>query len=172
MISRALILFIVSLGTSLFASNWEPGEQEHMTKAAQTQNEPRAPMRAEAKIRVQRSEVKPFDQTAIPALMEVHITEIFTGDMNGNSTVRALQVVRPDKSAGMVSMQRFSGQIGRRRGTFVLQGSEVIENGRIRATWSVVHGSGTGGLSRLRGEGGFEGEFGKGSAGWLSYWFE
>ena len=75
--------------------------------------------------------------------MEVHITEIFTGDMDGNSTVRALQIERQGKSASMVSMQRFSGQIGGRRGTFVLQGSEVVENGRIKATWSVVPGSGT-----------------------------
>lgn len=172
MISRVLILFIAPLGTSLFAPNWQLKEQEHMTKTAETQSEPRAHMRAEAKITVQRSEVKPFDQTASPALMEVHITEIFTGDMVGNSTVRALQVERQGKSASMVSMQRFNGQIGRRQGTFVLQGSEVVENGKIKATWSVVRGSGTGELSRLRGDGGFEGAFGKGSDGWLSYWFE
>jgi hypothetical protein len=57
-------------------------------------------------------------------------------------------------------------------GTFVLQGSETVENGRITARWFVVPGSGTRGLSGLRGEGGFEGEFGKGSAGTLDYWFE
>jgi Protein of unknown function (DUF3224) len=43
---------------------------------------------------------------------------------------------------------------------------------RIKATWFVVPGSGTGDLSGLRGEGGFEGEFGKGSVGTLDYWFE
>jgi hypothetical protein len=55
---------------------------------------------------------------------------------------------------------------------FVLQGSEIVENGKIKATWFVVPGSGTGDLSGLRGEGGFEGEFGKGSEGTLDYWFE
>jgi len=69
-------------------------------------------------------------------------------------------------------MQRVSGKLGGRRGTFVLQGSEIVENGKIKARWSVVPGSGTGGLSGLRGEGGFEGEFGKGSDGTLDYWFE
>jgi hypothetical protein len=54
----------------------------------------------------------------------------------------------------------------------VLQGSETVENGKIKATWFVVAGSGTGNLSGLRGEGGFEGDFGKGSDGWLDYWFE
>jgi hypothetical protein len=56
--------------------------------------------------------------------------------------------------------------------TFVLQGSETVEGGKINATWFVVPGSGTGALSGLRGEGGFEGEFGKGSEGTLDYWFE
>jgi hypothetical protein len=54
----------------------------------------------------------------------------------------------------------------------VLQGSEIVANGKITATWFVVPGSGTGDLSGLRGEGGFEGYFGKGSQGTLHYWFE
>ena len=54
----------------------------------------------------------------------------------------------------------------------MLQGSEVVENGKIKATWFVVRGSGTGDLSGLHGEGGFEGHFGKGSDGTLDYWFE
>jgi hypothetical protein len=128
--------------------------------------------RAKAKITVHSSEAEPFDQTASPALLEVRLTETFTGDIEGESPVRALQTLRPDKSACLVSMQRFRGKLGGRQGTFVLQGSETVENGRIHATWFVVPGSGTGELSGLRGEGGFEGEFGKGSNGTLDYWFE
>ena len=104
--------------------------------------------------------------------MEVRLTETFAGDIEGESPVRALQVLRDDKSACIVSMQRFRGRLGGRHGTFVLQGSEIVENGKIKATWSVVPGSGTGGLSGLRGEGGFEGKFGRGSDGTLDYWFE
>jgi hypothetical protein len=83
-----------------------------------------------------------------------------------------LQSEGGDKSASQVSMQRFSGELGGRQGTFVLQGTETVENGKIKATWFVVPGSGTGALSGLRGEGGFEGGFGKGSDEWLNYWFE
>ncbi len=54
----------------------------------------------------------------------------------------------------------------------MLQGSETVENGKIRATWFVVPGSATGGLAGLRGEGGFEGQFGQGSIATLDYWFE
>lgn len=127
---------------------------------------------AKATITVQSSQAKPYEQTENPALAEITIDETFTGDLDGKSAVRALQVQRRDKSASMVSMQRFRGKLGGREGTFVLQGSETIENGKIKATWSVVPNSGTDGLVGLRGEGGFEGAFGKGSDGWLDYWFE
>jgi hypothetical protein len=132
----------------------------------------RSRTKAKAKIAVQNSEARPYDQSASPALVEVRLTETFSGDIEGDSPVRALQVVRDDKSAILVSLQRFRGKLGGRQGTFVLQGSEIVEHGKIKATWSVVPGSGTGGLSGLRGEGGFEGEFGKGSEGTLDYWFE
>ena len=128
--------------------------------------------KAEARITVQSSHAEPYDNAAGPALMEVRINETFTGDIEGQSLVRALQVLRENHSASLVSMQRFSGTLGGGRGSFVLQGSEIVEQGKIRATWFVVPGSGTGELTGLRGEGGFTGEFGKGSEGTLEYWFE
>jgi len=137
---------------------------------AQSQTEPRT--RAKAKITVQNSEAKPYDQTVSPALVEIRLSETFTRGIDGESPVRALQVLRDDRSACLVSVQRFRGKLGGRQGTFVLQGSETVENGKIKATWFVIPGSGTSDLSGLRGEGGFEGDFGKGSDGWLDYWFE
>jgi Protein of unknown function (DUF3224) len=127
---------------------------------------------ARAKITVHSSQATTYDQTASPALREIRLSETFSGDIEGESTVRALQALRVDKSASFVSMQRFSGRLGGRNGTFVLQGTEIVENGKIRASWFVVPGSGTGDLSGLRGEGGFEGDFGQGSEGTLDYWFE
>lgn len=128
--------------------------------------------RAEATITVHSSEAHPYDQTASPALMEIHLSETFSGDIEGVSPVRALQVLHDDRSATQVSLQRFRGKLAGRQGTFVLQGSETVASGKIRATWFVVPGSGTDDLAGLRGEGGFEGEFGKGSRGTLDYWFE
>jgi hypothetical protein len=133
---------------------------------------PRMRTKTQAKITVHSSEAKPYDQSESPALLEVRLTETFSGDIEGTSPVRALQVLRDDKSACLVSLQRFHGKLGGRQGTFVLQGSEIVEDGKITATWLVIPGSGTGELSGLRGEGGFEGDFGKGSNGTLDYWFE
>jgi PhnB protein len=156
----------------------EPAEMERRGNAvlkvpqAQAQTQGRERTRAQTVITVHSSEAKPHDRSVSPALMEIGLRETFTGDIEAESTVRALQTQRDDRSASMVSMQRVDGKLGGRRGTFVLQGSQIIANGKITATWFVVPRSGTGELVGLRGEGGFEGEFGKGSVGTLSYWFE
>jgi hypothetical protein len=152
--------------------NQQMNHNESRRAGGQSPTESRTRARAKAKITVQNSEAKPYDQTANPALMEIHLNETFTGDIEGESPVRALQVLRDDHSASLVSVQRFRGKLAGRQGTFVLQGQETVENGKIKATWFVVPGSGTGDLSGLRGEGGFEGDFGKGSDGTLDYWFE
>jgi hypothetical protein len=151
---------------------WQMKDRESSHAAAQSQAEPPTRRHAKAKITVQSSEAKPYDQTASPALMEIRLSETFTGDIDGESPVRALQVLHDDHSASLVSVQRFRGKLGGRQGTFVLQGSEIVEKGKIKATWFVVPGSGTGDLSGLRGEGGVEGDFGKRSDGTLDYWFE
>jgi hypothetical protein len=172
------IVTIISLSTWQAASAQSGKDNQQMNPdgpihaAGQSQIEPPSRARAKAKITVQSSEAKPYDQTASPALMEIRLNETFTGDIDGESPVRALQVLRNDHSASLVSVQRFRGKLGGRQGTFVLQGQEIVENGKIQAKWFVVPGSGTSGLSGLRGEGGFEGDFGKGSDGTLDYWFE
>src|SRR5262249_62005429 len=124
-------------------------DRDSVHPIGQSQTEARTRTRAKAKITVQNSEAKPYDQTASPALVEVRLTETFTGDIEGESPVRALQVLRDDKSASLVSMQRVSGRLGGRQGTFVLQGSEIVEYGKIKGSWSIVPGSGTDCFSAL-----------------------
>lgn len=172
-----LVRAVALLSLSLFSFNTvgvasTPLAKESKMDTTQSQTPPRTVTRAVAKVAVQSSEAKPYDQAARPTLMEVRLNEIFTGDIVGESPVRALQVLRDDRSASLVSVQRFSGKLGGRQGSFVLQGQEIVENGKIKATWFVVPRSGTGELSGLRGEGGFDGEFGKGSDATLNYWFE
>ncbi len=161
-------LAVLCVGMCLAAS--AQSAQDTNRNAAHSRTRPRTHARAE--ITVQSSHAKPYDQTVSPTLVENSISEKFTGDIDGDSLVRALQIHRDDGTASMVSVQRFRGKLGGRPGTFVLQGTETVKNGRIKARWFVVSGSGTGDLSGLRGEGGFEGDFGKGSDGWLDYWFE
>jgi hypothetical protein len=133
---------------------------------------PRTRTRAVAKVTVQSSEAIPYDQTAGPALFEIRLNETFSGNIDGISPVRALEIRHDDRSASLISLQRFRGKLDGRAGTFVLQGQEDMKNGKIKGTWFVVPGSGTDDLCGLRGEGGFEGRFGEGSEAMLDYWFE
>src|SRR5947199_6622427 len=126
--------------TQMSNHNSNPGTEESRTQLHQRTH-------AEAKITVHNSEAKPFDPPAKPALMEITLSETFVGDIDGESSVRAVQVLRDDHSSSMVSMQRFRGKLAGRKGTFVLQGTESVENGTIRASWFVVPGSGTGDFS-------------------------
>lgn len=162
---RTIARLAVFCFSTWLAANAQAGKESNMKPTGSR-------ARATAKITVQHSEAKTYDQTVSPALVEIRLSERFTGDIDGEATVRALQVLGKKRSASLVSLQRFVGRLAGRQGTFVLQGSEKVENGRIKATWFVVPGSGTGDLSGLRGEGGFEGEFGKGSNSTLDYWFE
>jgi hypothetical protein len=164
--SVTLLFFTTCLAAS--------GQSAKETNMNATQSSAQHPARtlAKAKVTVQNSQAQPYDQTTSPALMELHLTETFSGDISGESPVRALQVMGGDHSSSIVSVQRFRGKLDGREGTFVLQGSEIVADGKIKATWFVVPGSGTGDLSGLRGEGGFEGAFGNGSDATLNYWFE
>src|SRR5919198_867929 len=92
-------LTIFCLSTWLAASAQSARETNMNT--TQSQTKPRTRTHAKAKITVQNSEAKPYDQTAGPALMEIHLNETFTGDIDGESPVRALQVLRNDKSANL-----------------------------------------------------------------------
>jgi hypothetical protein len=83
-----------------------------------------------------------------------------------------LQARLEDGTVSQVSLQRFCGRLGGCEGSFVLQGQGRVAEGKVKATWFVVPGSGTQGLAGLRGEGGFEGRFGQGSDAVLDYWFE
>jgi hypothetical protein len=109
---------IFCLGTSISVSAQSPTEGDMNRKQSQTESHTR--MRAAATVTVQGSEAKPYDQTESPTLLEVNIKETSTGDIEGESSVRALQIRPDDRSARMVSVQRVSGRLAGRKGTFVL----------------------------------------------------
>lgn len=128
---------------------------------------------ATAKIEVHTYEPQPYDSPATgPELVELHITEAFHGDIEGEGAVRFLQAVQADGSASFVGIERVTGSIGGKRGTFLLQDAGTLADNVVSGTWFVVPGSGTGELTGLRGEGGFTANLGEGADVTLDYWFE
>ena len=97
---------------------------------------------------------KPYSEGPdIPRLTRASVTKTFTGDIEGEGKVEYLMMYRPDGSATFVGVERITGRIGQKAGSFVLQRNGVFENGQAKETYVVIAGSGTGDLRGLTGEG-------------------
>lgn len=128
---------------------------------------------AVGKINVKIYEPKPYDQPKDgPALSRIHVVEDFSGDVVGEGVATFLQTTRDADNASFVGVERVTGCVGGRSGTFVLQDQGTVAGSTVSGTWFVVPGSGTGELIGLRGEGGFTAELGESADITLDYWFE
>jgi hypothetical protein len=107
-----------------------------------------------------------------PNLVEIHVSESFSGDIDGEGVARFLQAVRKDGSASFVGIERVTGSLSGRTGSFLLQDAGTLEGNTVKGDWFVIPGSGTRNLSGLRGEGGFTAELGQHASITLDYWFE
>jgi Protein of unknown function (DUF3224) len=129
--------------------------------------------RATGRIDVKTYEPQPYEELDEgPNLVEIHVTETFSGDIEGDGVVRFLQAVRKDGSASFVGIERVTGSVAGRPGSFLLQDAGTLEGSTVKGDWFVVPGSATGELAGLRGEGGFEAELGQHAEITLDYWFE
>jgi Protein of unknown function (DUF3224) len=136
-------------------------------------NEVATRTRANALITVHKYEPAGYDEPAQgPVLTRIHVEESFSGDIAGDGAVEFLQAARADGSASFVGIERVTGSLGGREGTFLLQDMGTVDGNLVRGDWFVVPGSGTGGLSGLRGEGGFRASLGENAQAHLDYWFE
>ena len=72
----------------------------------------------------------------------------------------------------VVTSLALSAHCGRTPGHVRASRSGNRRDGKIKETWFIVPGSATGDFSKLRGEGGFEGDLENWSDGTLDYWFE
>src|SRR5262249_5911298 len=80
------------------------------------------PTHATGHIDVASYDPKTYEEVdAGPNLVEVHVTETFSGDIEGTGVVRFLQAMRKDGSATFVGIERVTGTIAGRTGAFLLQ---------------------------------------------------
>lgn len=132
-----------------------------------------AKTRASAVITVHKYEPVPYDEPAEgPVLTRIHVEESFSGDITGDGMVEFLQAAQPDGAASFVGIERVTGMLAGREGTFLLQDAGTVAGNIVSGDWFVIPGSGTGGLAGLRGEGGFRANLGEGAQVHLDYWFE
>jgi hypothetical protein len=91
-----------------------------------------------------------------PKLSRASVTNVYSGDIEGESTLEYLLAYQDDEAANFVGIERITGRVGEKSGSFVLQQSGTYEAGIAKGNWFVVPGTGTDELTGLRGEGEFE----------------
>jgi hypothetical protein len=129
--------------------------------------------RADAVITVHKYEPSAYDEPAEgPVLTRIHVEESFSGDIFGDGVVEFLQAARADGSASFVGIERVTGTVAGRTGTFLLQDAGTVQDNIVSGDWFVIPGSATGGLSGLCGTGGFRANLGENAQVHLDYWFE
>ncbi|WP_394825825.1 DUF3224 domain-containing protein [Pendulispora albinea] len=94
----------------------------------------------------------PYDVAEGAKLGRVSITKQFQGDLEASSTVQMLSAVSEVKgSAGYVAIERVTGALHGRRGSFVLQHSGTMNRGKASLVVMVVPDSGTAELRGIAG---------------------
>ena len=101
-----------------------------------------------------------YDEREGRKLTKASVTQRFEGDITGEGSSEWLMAYQPDGSARFVGLQLVDGEVGGRRGTFVLENVGEFDGGMARWEASVVPGSPTGELADLTGRGSFEAPLG------------
>ena len=109
---------------------------------------------ANARFAIKGWDEKPYSEGQdLPKMTKASVTKSFTGDVAGEGHVEYLMMYRADGTATFVGLERITGTVAGKTGSFVLQRTGVFENGAAKESYSVVPGSATGELRGLRGEG-------------------
>jgi len=125
-------------------------------------------LRATGRINVTSYDSRPLDDATVFIISDVNIIEEFSGELVGVGSMRLTMATGSEGgSAHFTGMERFLGKLGERSGSFIMQNSGILKDGKLNSTWHVIPGSATEQLAGLRGEGGCTPD---GYS--LEYWFE
>ncbi|HZN03059.1 MAG TPA: DUF3224 domain-containing protein [Candidatus Polarisedimenticolia bacterium] len=128
---------IVTLGLFLLAAAEPPSKTLH----------------AKGTFEVQMTPAGEGDKAPGATLGRSTIAKQFHGDLEGTSTATMLTAMTEVKgSAGYVAIERVTGVLNGRRGTFVLQHSGTMTRGAQQLSVTVVPDSGTGELAGITGK--------------------
>ena len=109
-------------------------------------------MTAKGSFEVELAPLPLLQQAADSKLGRMSIDKIFEGDLVGTSQGEMLSAMTDVKgSAGYVAIERLTGKLHGKSGSFVLQHSGTMSHGEQRLTITVVPDSATGQLTGLSG---------------------
>jgi len=109
-------------------------------------------VRAAGEFEVTVTPLAPYETVAGVVFGRLSISKQFHGDLEGSSTAEMLSAGASVKgSAGYVAIERVTGRLHGRTGTFALQHSGTMTRGQPELAVSVVPDSGAGELAGLAG---------------------
>ena len=91
-------------------------------------------------------------------LTRAQVTTSFRGEVQGDAIAEYLMAYCQEQAGAFVGLERVTGRISDRTGSFVLQHSGFFEREKIESRWSVVADSATDGLRGLTGTGSYRWE--------------
>jgi hypothetical protein len=122
--------------------------------------------------------LNPCDESGM-TVVETRLEELFTGGMVGRGIATHLRIERENGTGSLICYERFSGSVGDAEGSFLLQADGFTDcHHYVHGKWEIVDGSGTRGLSGIRGFAAFVASPATDAAtGWraqtsLTYWFD
>jgi hypothetical protein len=104
-------------------------------------------------------EVKNWDEKTVNEvdgrlkITRASVVFAYHGDLEGESAMEYVMAYRDDASATVIGVERITGRLGGKAGTFVVESRGGYADGTASGELSVVEGSGTGELAGIRGHG-------------------
>jgi hypothetical protein len=131
----------------------EAAGQSRLAAISVTHEEVVVTTRARGTFEVKLTPEAPDGTPADSALGRLTMVKQFHGDLEASSRGQMLTAMTPTEgSAGYVAIERVTGKLDGRAGTFVLQHSGTMSQGKQQLTVAVVPDSGTGELVGLAGQ--------------------
>ena len=108
--------------------------------------------RATASFEITVWDEQPYDEQDGIRLSRTRVVKRFRGEIEGESTAELVMAVAGDDSAAYVGVERVTGRVNGREGSFVYLHTATAAGGVQSASWPVVDGSGTGELAGISGQ--------------------
>src|SRR5215470_16275674 len=148
--SKLTIVAVILISIGLSAAQSSPGR----ASSPNPQENRHVNQHATGPFEVKVAPQKPDNEVAQAAnIGRFSLAKVYHGDLEGTSNGEMLAAGDPKTSAGAVAMERVTGALKGRKGSFVLQHTGTINRG-VQSVWeiSVVPDSGTDELKGLSGK--------------------
>ena len=107
--------------------------------------------RVRGRFEVKVTPLAPSDPAAAASLGRLSIAKHYFGDLEGDAVGEMLTAGRPQGSGVYVAVERVTGKLAGRSGSFALHHTGIMDRGAPRLTITVVPDSGTDELAGLTG---------------------